>query len=119
MTMIGDKWYRFHSRRYHEGWAGPEDVIGLTEYTVVAETARTVVLVPSKDVLPDGSIGWYGGRAKKRVLKEARRRWAYPTKALALQSLKRRKQMQEALATQELEHARACLAALAVVEGLL
>ena len=114
--MIGDIWYRFIDIEHQEGWGEPERKIICVEFRVVDETAATVVLVRSKQIYPDGEIPDWAER--KRVLKSARRRFAYPTKALALNSYRHRKDWQISHAARTLARAEACRAAVAVVEGL-
>lgn len=115
--MIGDTWYRYIDREYNDGWAGPDRKIILVELTVVEETPKTVVLVRKGDARYFTLN--YIGIEKKRVLKNARRRWAYPTKALALNSYKIRKDWQAGYARRMLDRAVACQAATALVLGLL
>lgn len=115
--MIGDIWYRFIDNEYYEGFGGPERKILCVEFRVIAETPATVVLVRTKQIYPDGEIPDWAER--KRVLKSARRRFAYPTKALALNSYRWRKEWQISHAARTLARAEACRAAVAVVEGLL
>lgn len=117
--MIGDIWYRYVDTEYQEAWQPPERRIILVELEVIEETAATVVLVRRKQlksntfqILPE----WV---ERKRVRKNARRRWAYPTKALALNSYRHRKDWQISRTQRALDRAHACRAAVAVVEGLL
>lgn len=67
--------------------------ITLREYPVRSETPRTVLL---------------GGQhldKPKRVLKNARRRFAYPTTELALESYRRRKVVQRSIARETIKRA--------------
>lgn len=116
--MTGDTWFRYIDTEYwEEGCSEPERHIVLVSLKVIKETPRTVVLVREPHVYPDGSIPDWAER--KRVLKNARRRWAYPTKALALDSYRQRKRSQISHMQHALNRALACRAAIAVVEGLL
>lgn len=115
--MIGDIWYRFIDNEYQGEWGEPEQKIICVEFRVVEETPSTVVLVRAKQIYPDGSIPDWAER--KRVLKSARRRFAYPSKALALNSYRHRKDWQISHAARVLARAEACRAAVAVVEGLI
>lgn len=75
-------WYRVWGDVYESSGAH----LRFKEYEVVRETEKSVYL----------KVGYDGGNfcerdAVKRVLKEARRRWAYPTKELAIDSFIQRK----------------------------
>lgn len=71
---LGDTWYRYNTTWVQEeGQSEPEVSIYLLTYNVTRITPAMVVL-----------DGW------KRVLKDAHKRYAYPTKELALNSLVKR-----------------------------
>lgn len=106
MSMIGNIWYQYVDNPYvGEELQGvdissltPSQLVHLREFTVVAETAKTVVLVRSA----------YPQTHRHRVLKEARRRFAYPTKELALESYRLRKRYHVRILTHRLDLALAC-----------
>lgn len=83
-------WYRYYDE---QGWENP--TVKLQECEVIRETERCVILK------------FFG--EEKRVLKNARRRWAYPTKELALNSYIIRKRRQAAWAQATVDHAKAML----------
>lgn len=117
--MIGDIWYRYVDLEHWDDLRGPDRKIILVELVVVDETKHTVVLVRKAHVQRSGDqltpTDW---AERKRVLKNARRRWAYPTKALALNSYRIRKDWQLSRAERLADRARACLAAAHIIEGL-
>jgi hypothetical protein len=116
--MIGDIWYRYIDLEHWDSWRGPDRKIVLVELVVIDETPKTVLLARrahvGKDLQPN-----YDWVERKRVLKNARRRWAYPTKALALNSYRIRKEWQADRARRVVDRADACRAAVAIIEGLL
>lgn len=114
--MIGDIWYRYVDLEHWDSWRGPDRKIILVELVVIDETPHTVVLVRKGHV--DGQSAPTDWAERKRVLKNARRRWAYPTKALALNSYRARKDWQLSRAERLANRARACLAAACLIEGL-
>lgn len=113
--MIGDTWYRYIDLEHWDGLQGPDRKIILVELVVVDETEHTVVLV-RKGRMMHGPADWV---ERKRVLKNARKRWAYPTKSLALNSYRIRKDWQLSRAERLANRARTCLAATHIIEGLL
>lgn len=118
--MIGDTWYRYVDLEHWDSWRGPDRKIILVELVVVDETKHTVVLVRKDHVhRNEGQLTPTEWAERKRVLKNARRRWAYPTKALALNSYRIRKDWQLSRAERLADRARACLAAATIIEGWL
>lgn len=104
-TNIPEIWYRYADETWNEGYE-KKHAIALREYVVLRHTKHTVVL----DLK-------YGGT--KRVLKNARRRFAYPTKALAFASYVKRKEWQLRHLEYQLDNAKAVSSAVALVKGLL
>lgn len=120
--MIGDIWYRYTDDTTRENeWSDPKHEVILIELTVIAETPHTVVLARLSQVRQYcvGGMDLPEWVERKRVLKDARKRWAYPTKALALNSYRVRKDYQLWHLKTGLERAQACRAAVALVEGFL
>ena len=115
MSMIGDTWYRYTDNCDRETMQHVS-AVHLLEFTVVAETRATVVLVRSRYIRDDGGIAdWV---TRHRVLKDARRRFAYPTKALAWNSYRIRNRWRVARLEADLDHARSCQAFIRLVDGL-
>ena len=115
--MIGDIWYRYVDEHLSDNWE--QSRIHMREYAVISETLKTVVLVEKYYAPTEWRPEPPAWAKRHRVLKDARRRFAYPTKALALNSYRKRKHYQIARLTWQLEHATACRAAVAIIEGLL
>lgn len=84
-------WYRYIDER---GTNGP--LIYELKFKVISQTDKTVL------------IDYYG--TEKRVLKNARKRFAYPTKAEAWESYGKRKEWQKRYAMSALNHSSDCLA---------
>ncbi|QIG73236.1 hypothetical protein EVC02_015 [Rhizobium phage RHph_N17] len=102
--MIGQLWYRYENGKWDN--ENPCDIY-LREFCVIAETDKTVLL----------EMPYY--REPKRVLKDARKRFAYPNKHLAFDSFCHRKNWQIRHLEYQLENAKAAMAAAALVKGLL
>jgi len=91
---------------FHDADGGPMAVkITLRKYRVISETPRTVLL----------DVGAY--TKPKRVLKDARRRFAYPTTELALKSFRRRKVCQQQHGEATVNRAKAALELVAEMEA--
>ncbi len=88
--MTDEIWYRYFDLI---GWENAEP--RLQELRVIRHTPQGVVL------------DFYG--EEKRVLNKARRRWAYPTKELALDSYIQRKRHQIGWGQHTVDHANAML----------
>lgn len=95
--MIGDTWYRYEDRIFssdcvsESGSYYPNNyIVGLYcyQFKVIQETPKTVVL---------DRFGF-----PKRVVRDARKRFACPAKKEALQSFVRRKVMQKAILKRQL-----------------
>lgn len=115
---IGDTWYRYHSFTEQDEYSpNKQHSISFGEYSVISETDKTVLLVTSRyaDYKPD-IPDWV---KRHRVLKVARKRFAYPTKALAFNSFRIRKEWQLRRLGYELDNVRTIMAATAFVKGLL
>lgn len=115
MSAIGDTWYRYFDNCDRET-SEHVSAVHLVEFTVVAETRATVVLVRSKYIRDDGAIPDYATR--HRVLKDARKRFAYPTKDLAWNSYRIRNRWRVARLEADLHHAQSCQAYVRLVDGL-
>lgn len=82
-------YYRYYDRNYSDG-----GIISVTEYSVIRETEKSV---------------WLNVYGEEKILrKNARRSFAYPTKELALNSYRRRKECQVKRLTEQLRHAKEC-----------
>lgn len=93
MAEIGDIWFR-----YYDG----QSKIALAELTIIKVTAKCVFVYES----PGDKQFWdlaHFIKHSRRVLKEARKRYCYPTKELAAESFRIRKQFQERYLTANLE----------------
>lgn len=102
-------WYRYQDERGEEdfGVSAPPR-IRLLKYRVIGETPKTVLLEKP-------GFDWSSGRPvplTRRVLKVARKRFAYPTTELAMKSFRIRKQRQLGWLRSDIEHVEAVLFAL-------
>lgn len=116
--MIGDTWYRYIGQSEQDEYmCEARHHLTLIEFRVVSETAKTVLLVRDRDF-----IGYTEYKTPyiltHRVLKDARKRFAYPTKPLAFNSFRIRQNHRAQRLAYDLQCVQAYQAAIAVVRGL-
>ena len=103
-------WFRYEDERGESDWdyIRPPKIC-LRKYRVISQTDKTVLLEkPGMD--------WSSIPPKpltRRVLKDARKRFAYPTEELAMKSFRIRKRRQRQWIQSSLDHVEAVLALLA------
>ena len=99
--------YRYRDVQYADGLL----VIHLETYETIKETPCGYW------VLPESAVGYIGLLYRKKwVSKTSRKRFAYPTKAEALNSLKARRERQIVYAKSSLNHAQKVLAQIECME---
>lgn len=99
-------WYRVVDVTWYEDNGEVDRQIIVREFSVIRETEKSVLL----------DVGKY--KKPKWVLKDARKRFAYPTKALALNSYRVRKRWQVTWLESQLENAKLFRITAAIIEGL-
>lgn len=93
-------WYRYWDHRVEAGYDGSAAEIGLREIPVKRETPKGVFLDMGRWDKP------------RFVLNEARKRWAYPTKELAMNSFRIRKKCQLGYLQAKIDHVNEVIALL-------
>lgn len=98
--MSGAVWYRYED--YLEGDEYSSYVrVALRRYAVLKETPKGVWIMRGP--------GWYGRRARRFVLRDARKRFACPTPEEAAASFRARKERQRRIYMHRVAHAEQAL----------
>lgn len=124
MQIAGDIWYRF-ADYFIDDWS--RYALVCHEFEVIEVTAKTVVLVDAEqvaygwdDATKDYTRKFYPDYVKRhRVLRDAHKRFAYPTKILALQSYRIRKMREQQILEARLDRCKASRATASLMAGLL
>lgn len=115
---VGDLWYRVVGDTVQEEYRERENSVVVIEWQVIRETDKSVLIVRPRDVI--GYVEYRNEWTEKHwVSKTARKRFAYPTKALALNSFEHRLSWRLHYAETALADAKAHQLFLAVVKGFI